>query len=1054
MKRPSTLYELNKEYIDDNKAAKELENSIYNIRSNKNQDTETLISNINELMRLNQKYKLVDQNDLVVSDVIDLCNQYTMCVTSIKKYQSALNAKALGHKEVEEVVKEQQKFDNIKKRFRNNYDINSQEIIDDIIVKCLSALYEKKKQGLEAYKQQARDIMNSEPILLKKDDPINKNDTLPTKLIVAKTTVHKTDLELLKVIGVSFDQESIYSDIQGNGNIWLDYVRSDSSAADIDRFVISYITKYIESFPLGAVHVSIVDKNPSAAYNAMINAFQSDANGDNARDTVQVFDKLKTVTDKCKQHGVDIFKKFKSSDQTLFDIYNTDKSDYFELIVLKGGIKDRDYSASDIQDDIRALTKAKERAHRSGIRFLIINEVKTEERERSKERMLEEEIKKNCGMVLSYNNGTFEYNKEKVECLKIYGDVETYVRFRTPKLAEMINKMKKDLVEIKDISYTSTSFNDDIMFIPVGKSGVDTVELPFSCNNSVSSTEAGCIGYMVIGASGYGKSSLFHSIVINGCLKHSPNDLNFWLLDFKDGSASSKYESGIPHIKYIASRNKVEDADCLFQMVLEEMTRRTDAFNKIGVNNIVEYNKKSPDQLPRIIIIIDEIQEIFLDVSGEYNYNESIKNKIASISSRMRSAGMHFVMIAQNLSIGRSNVLQEAFMLSASGRICFRVDQDALTGSGFKQAFRDHQEEIANLKSGEVYISYNNGGSIRKAKISFASADEFGEYLKEIREKYPNQRNTKVIGSETRLSLTDKLQGRSETYYDVISHARNRSDRFASVIGEDIYRMEPIGVDFSTDRNSSLLFVGTNKRISASLCSSVAISVSKLNADVYTFNANRDQLFMTVRKALENPVQSCKPIEFSGVIGKLYSVFIERQNELQYLDDDETPDYSPIFLIVNDYYEIESVKKNEQITLNGTDNHPDQEDPGRMTFDLNFSNDMQNEDPQEKYPVQELVSILLNEGYKTNIHVVLSISSVLTRGYGDDLMAAEMILFNDCDLDQLPINHDRRLKGLLESIHMPSGDETLAIRVSSGGRFSKIRPLIYDNDDVKKIGSL
>ena len=55
---------------------------------------------------------------------------------------------------------------------------------------------------------------------------------------------------------------------------------------------------------------------------------------------------------------------------------------------------------------------------------------------------------------------------------------------------------------------------------------------------------------MVIGQSGSGKSSFFHNVVIGGCYRYSPKDLQYWLLDFKFGGASSKYEfSCIPHVR-------------------------------------------------------------------------------------------------------------------------------------------------------------------------------------------------------------------------------------------------------------------------------------------------------------------------------------------------------------------------------------------------------------------------------------------------------------------------------------------------------------------------
>ena len=72
----------------------------------------------------------------------------------------------------------------------------------------------------------------------------------------------------------------------------------------------------------------------------------------------------------------------------------------------------------------------------------------------------------------------------------------------------------------------------------------------------------------------------------------------------------------------------------------------------------------------------------------------------------MRSAGMHFVMVAQNLSEGKTYMLKDAFMPSATGRICFRVGQDIPRDSGFGEDFVQRRMEISELKTGEAYVSY------------------------------------------------------------------------------------------------------------------------------------------------------------------------------------------------------------------------------------------------------------------------------------------------------------------------------------------------------------
>ena len=122
------------------------------------------------------------------------------------------------------------------------------------------------------------------------------------------------------------------------------------------------------------------------------------------------------------------------------------------------------------------------------------------------------------------------------------------------------------------------------------------------------------------GPSGSGKSSLYHSIIINGSLKYSPDDIQFWLLDFKNNSSAGLYsdtDQNIPHIKIVAPNSKRNDAYNLLQLLDAEMAHRNIKFNQIRsqygkpISNLFEYNEfidqNKPDgfvHLPHIVLMI------------------------------------------------------------------------------------------------------------------------------------------------------------------------------------------------------------------------------------------------------------------------------------------------------------------------------------------------------------------------------------------------------------------------------------------------------------------
>ena len=134
------------------------------------------------------------------------------------------------------------------------------------------------------------------------------------------------------------------------------------------------------------------------------------------------------------------------------------------------------------------------------------------------------------------------------------------------------------------------------------------------------------------------------------------------------------------------------------------------------------------------------------------------------------------------------------------------------------------------MRTGETYISYGNGrnvaSTIKKAKMAYASAEEFDNYFEEIRAKYKNyDYNTLIIGSKKKLTSTEIVPSLRKSYSEIINRLKPKFNKVSAILGENTYLLDPIKVDFSIDESSSVLFLGSDKNIASSLCSSVALSL-------------------------------------------------------------------------------------------------------------------------------------------------------------------------------------------------------------------------------------
>ena len=88
---------------------------------------------------------------------------------------------------------------------------------------------------------------------------------------------------------------------------------------------------------------------------------------------------------------------------------------------------------------------------------------------------------------------------------------------------------------------------------------------------------------LIAGKTGSGKSTLFHVIITNLALRCSPEQVEFYLVDFKKGVEFKCYASRqLPHAKVVAIESDREFGLSVLQRVDEELRRRGDLFRKAG----------------------------------------------------------------------------------------------------------------------------------------------------------------------------------------------------------------------------------------------------------------------------------------------------------------------------------------------------------------------------------------------------------------------------------------------------------------------------------------
>ena len=150
------------------------------------------------------------------------------------------------------------------------------------------------------------------------------------------------------------------------------------------------------------------------------------------------------------------------------------------------------------------------------------------------------------------------------------------------------------------------------------------------------------------GKTGSGKSTLFHVIITNLALSCSPDEVEFYLIDFKKGVEFKCYAAArLPHARVVAIESDREFGLSVLRRVDEELKRRGDLFRKLGVQDLAGYKREAGGEpLPRTLLIIDEFQEFFVQ---DDQIAQSASLLFDRIVRQGRAFGIHVLLGSQTL---------------------------------------------------------------------------------------------------------------------------------------------------------------------------------------------------------------------------------------------------------------------------------------------------------------------------------------------------------------------------------------------------------------------
>ena len=228
-----------------------------------------------------------------------------------------------------------------------------------------------------------------------------------------------------------------------------------------------------------------------------------------------------------------------------------------------------------------------------------------------------------------------------------------------------------------------------------------------------------------------GKTNLLHNIILWGALEYSPFELNYYLIDCKNGTGFNAYRE-LPHIKILSISNDREFGASALDSLIKEMYSRAEVFKKASsergvlIENIQSYRKVTGEKMPRILAIVDEFQVLF---ENEDKVARLIRSDLNKLFREGPAFGISIILSSQG--IGGVDVP----IKNITWRLSFRLLSDMES-----QRILGNDGALKLTRVGNAIINNQNGE--KDANINFQVAllgDELYEYVYKLRDKYKRE---------------------------------------------------------------------------------------------------------------------------------------------------------------------------------------------------------------------------------------------------------------------------------------------------------------------------
>ncbi|MFP6158788.1 FtsK/SpoIIIE domain-containing protein, partial [Helicobacter pylori] len=404
-------------------------------------------------------------------------------------------------------------------------------------------------------------------------------------------------------------------------------------------------------------------------------------------------------------------------------------------------------------------------------------------------------------------------------------------------------KQKKEVKrELKDLQKDEKFWTESSQFkvsVPVGWD-INHKEVCFEIGEVQNHT-------LICDHSGSGKSNFLHVLIQNLAFYYTPNEVQLFLLDYKEGVEFNAYTDPniLEHARLVSVASSVGFGVSFLSWLCKEMQERANLFKQFNVKDLSDYRKHG--EMPRLIVVIDEFQVLFSDNSSKGK--ESVEQSLNTLLKKGRSYGVHLILATQTM---RGTDINRSIMAQIANRIALPMDAED------SNSILNNDDAACELVRPEGIFNNNGGHQKYHTKMSIPKApDDFKPFIKKIHRDF-NQRNLepvehKIYNGEKPLEMPNTLKAN-----EMRLHLGKEAD----------YEQKDLMVELESNE-SHLLVVSQDL--------SARIALMKLFAQNFK-TANKELLFYNAEKRLVRELDELKKHHITPMQGPLGSVLDTAMN--------------------------------------------------------------------------------------------------------------------------------------------------------------------------------